>query len=197
MDPNLRGYIPAFVYRLDRCEPRDIDALKILVTNLTQEQPESRNNPSMELDRPTYNIMMSELWETPSPTAANLQLIRENAVASRDVTLGMELHIGNWPTYTPDNYSKTWATSTTPLLFLQGGLNPATLLRKAREVKGRFGPNQHWVEIPTVTHTVIGSSTTSEKQSCGTRIMMNFIEAPPPRSTQAVSRRRRWYQSIS
>lgn len=178
MDPNLRGYIPAFVYRLDRCEPRDIDALKILVTNLTQEQPES------EMIRQwswivTYNIMMSELWETPSPTAADLQLIRENAVASRDVTLGMELHIGNWPTYTPDNYSKTWATSTTPLLFLQGGLDPATLLRKAREVKSHFtGPNQHWVEIPTATHTVIGSSTTSEKRSCGTRIMMNFIENP-------------------
>lgn len=72
-----------------------------------------------------------------------------------------------------------WAETDTPVLVLQGGLDPAPLPRKARDAKGHFtGAHQHWVEIPTATHTVIASSTTTERRSCGTRILMNFIESP-------------------
>jgi pimeloyl-ACP methyl ester carboxylesterase len=178
MDPVLRVYIPSTVYRADRCEPRDVAALKVLVANLTQEQPASEMIKQWGWVV-SQNIVLSELWETPSPTTAELEAIREGAVASRDVTLGLTANLGSWPTYSPDDYARTWATTGTPVLFLQGGLDPATLLRKARLAKEHFTrPHQHWVEVPTATHTVIASSPTPEKRSCGTRIMMNFIESP-------------------
>ena len=178
MDAGFRGYIPAIAYRADRCEPRDVAALKVLVANLTREQPVSEMLKQWGWIL-SNNIVFSEMWETPSPTSADLEAIREGAVASRDVTVNMGFTVGKWPTYTPDAYASRWAETDTPVLVLQGGLDPATLLRKAREAKSHFtGAHQHWVEIPTATHTVIASSTTTEKRSCGTRILMNFIEGP-------------------
>lgn len=188
MDAGFRQYIPAIVHRADRCEPKDVAALKVLVKNLTQEQPES-----LELVKWGWvlsnNVLFSELWESPSPTAAELARIREDAVASRDVTSAMDVNVGKWPTYTPDEYASTWADVDTPVLFLQGGLDPATLLRKARVAKEHFTrPHQNWVEVPTATHTVIASSATTEKRSCGTRIVMNFIEGPKaPLDTSCLS----------
>ena len=179
MDPTLRVYIPAIVYRADRCEPRDVTALKVLVKNLTQEQPDGEFMKQWGWVL-SDNITMSELWETPSPTPAELEAIREAAVASRDVTTGMEIQIGKWPTYPHDEYYGGWPTTDVPVLFLQGGLDPATLLRKAVVAKEHFQkPHQTWVEIPTATHTVIASSATTEKRSCGTRIMMSFFDNPP------------------
>lgn len=178
MDHALRVYIPAVVYRADRCEPRDVAALKVLVQNLTQEQPVSEFMKQWGWIL-SDNITMSELWETPSPTAAELSAIREAAVVSRDVTSEMELQIGKWPTYPHDEHYGAWPTTDVPVLFLQGGLDPATLLRKALVAKEHFAkPHQTWVEIPTATHSVITSSTTTEKRSCGTRIMMSFFDNP-------------------
>jgi pimeloyl-ACP methyl ester carboxylesterase len=178
MDAGLRGYIPAIVYRADRCSPTDITALKQLNAALTGPQP-----LSLELRKWGWvlsnNIIYSELFETPTPTAAQLQAIREAAVASRDVTEPMEANLGTWPTYTPDAFARGWADTQLPLLFLQGGLDPATLLSKAREVKPHFTrEHQHWVEIPTATHTTIVSSATTARRSCGTLMMMGFIENP-------------------
>ncbi len=127
MDANLRPYIPAIAYRLDRCEAKDVPALKVLVAKLAEEQPESEMMKQWGWVL-SYNIIFSELWETPSPSALDLETIRENAVASRGVTLGMQLLLGKWPTYKPDAYNTKWAETKIPLLFLQGGLDPATLL---------------------------------------------------------------------
>jgi pimeloyl-ACP methyl ester carboxylesterase len=178
MDPALRVYIPAIVYRVDRCAANDVTALKQLVANLTQQQPagEFAKQWGWILSN---NITLSELWEDPSPTAAELSAIREASVASRDVTTNFDFQIGKWPTYPKDEYMGGWPTTDVPVLFLQGGLDPATLLRKAVVAKDHFNkPHQSFVEIPTATHTVIVSSATTANRSCGTRIMMNFIENP-------------------
>jgi hypothetical protein len=92
----------------------------------------------------------------------------------------MTPNLGVWPVYGPDEYTGKWATVDTPILALAGGLDPATLLRKALAWKDHFkGPHQHWVEIATATHTVIASSPTSDlTKSCGSRILKNFLEGP-------------------
>lgn len=178
MDPTLRTYIPAIVYRADRCEPRDEDALKQLVVALTQEGPESEMMKQWGWGL-TYNIIFSELWEDPPPSAAVLAEIREAAVASRDITEQMGALYDKWPRYTPDPSTRAFADTDTPMLFLQGGLDPATLLRKARPMRDHFTkPHQTWVEVPTASHTVFASSTTRESRSCGTKMFMAFIENP-------------------
>lgn len=177
MNPQLRGYIPSMVYRLDRCDAGDVPALKVLVEQLTQEPP-----PSLEMKKwgwaVSQNIALSELWEKPSPSRAQLAEWREG-VASRDVTTLFEPVADTWPRYEPDAYATTWADSAAPRLVLQGGLDPATLLRKARAAKPHFSqPNHYWVEIPTAGHTTFVTSATTEKRSCGTQIFMSFMDNP-------------------
>lgn len=178
MDPTFRTYIPAIVYRADRCEPKDVTALKVFANAVTQEGPESEMMKQWGWGL-TYNVIFSELWETPAPTAAVLEGIRENAVASRDITEMMGVLYDKWPRYTPDELSKTYATTDTPMLMLQGGLDPATLRRKALPVRDQLNrPHQTWVDVPTATHTVFASSTTTEGRSCGTKMFMAFMENP-------------------
>ncbi len=192
MQAENRAYIPAIIYRADRCEPRDVSALRIVLGHVAAPQP-----PSEELRRwgwvLTHNIALSEFNERPEPTPAVLEAIRENAIASRDVTALFQVHLGRWPTYT-DPLSEQWATTTTPLLMLSGGLDPATILRKARAFRPHFtGANQHWVELPTAGHTTFASSAfvdeRGERRSCGMRMIMSFIENPTaPLDQSCVSR---------
>lgn len=182
MDPSMRAYLPAIIHRVDRCEPRDVGALQKLMQALTQPggTSEFMKQWSWVL---AHNIITSEFNESPPPTKALLQSIRDGAVASRDITEQLEVHLGTWPSYAPGPLATQWADSSMPMLFLQGGLDPATLLRKARVMKPHFTrPNQTWVELPTATHTTLASSPyvneAGERRSCGTRLLMSFIEAP-------------------
>lgn len=187
MHPDYRKMIAPMVYRADRCEPKDIAALAPLLEGMTQEAPvgEMLHQWGWVLSN---NVLFSEMWEQPSPTAAELEAIREGAVASRDVTLNMDALIGKWPTYPSDPLVGQWPNRSKPVLVLQGGLDPATLLRKARVAKDVFTkPGQHWIEIPSATHTVIGSSTTTERRSCGTLIMMSFFEHPEAPDTSCLN----------
>ncbi|MFO0606492.1 MAG: alpha/beta fold hydrolase [Polyangiales bacterium] len=192
MDPSLRAYVPAVVYRTNRCEARDIGALRVFMRAITTPQPPNENLRQWSFPL-THNIVLSEFSPTPPPTREALAAIREGAVASRDVTDGLSVNLGRWPVYTPDAFARGWAETDTPVLFLQGGLDPATLLRKARVMREHFTrPHQTWVEVPTATHTVIASSPfideAGEPRSCGTRLLMRFAEDPTaPLDTSCVA----------
>ncbi len=182
MDPSLRGYVPAIVYRANRCETRDVGALRVFMRAITTEQPPNENLRQWSFAL-SQHIVLSEFAPTPAPTRDALAAIREGAVASRDVTDGLSVNLGRWPVYTPDAYAAQWADSDVPMLFLQGGLDPATLLRKARAMRPHFTrAHQTWVEVPTATHTVFASSPftdeNGESRSCGTRLLMRFAEDP-------------------
>ncbi len=192
MDANLRPYIPAIVYRADRCGPRDIGALRHLTQQMVLEKPPTTDQRLWGWIL-THNVLMSELGETPVPTPAELEAIREASVASRDVTTLFEQN-RDWPRYPLDAYVGAFAAPTTPVLFISGGLDPATLIHKARQMRPHFtGPHHTWVEFPTATHTAIVSSPfiddEGDRRSCGTRLMMAFIEDPTaPLDTSCVSR---------
>lgn len=195
MHPEQRRMIPPIVYRADRCEARDVTALKPLIASLSAEA-----KPNEMLRQWGYvlsnNVLFSELWESPSPTAVDLAAIREAAVASRDVTAQMDALVGTWPTYPRDAYMGKWTTREKPVLVLQGGLDPATIVRKGREAKAAFSrPGQHYVEIPQATHTVLVSSPalvpnaagTVERRSCGTIVLMSFLENPSAPDTRCLA----------
>ena len=172
----------------ERCSPNDVVILKRFMDAVTQEPQadEMFRQWGWVLGN---HIAFSELWEDPSPAVAELDAIREGAVASRDITLEMGPLAATWPRYAKDAYMGQWPETTTPILVLHGGLDPATLLRKARTGKDRYTrPGQHWIEVPTATHTVIASSTTSEKRSCGTMMMMSFFENPAAPDTSCLAK---------
>lgn len=180
MSFSMRTFIPPAIYRAERCSPADVTALNKLLSIYFAPS----KTPS-----PFYtqwgwvlsnNITFSELWESPSPTAEDLQKIRAEAIVSRDVTAAMDALIGKWPTYPTDELMGNWAVSDVPMLGLSGGLDPATLPRRSKAFADHFhGPHQHFVSIETATHTVIASSPMSDlKHSCGSRILKGFIENP-------------------
>lgn len=89
----------------------------------------------------------------------------------------------DWPAYPADEFVGQFATTDTPVLMLNGGLDPATLLTKARALKPHFeGPHQTWVEFPTASHTTIASTPfvdeIGETRSCATRLLMAFVTDP-------------------
>ncbi len=182
MDPALRGYVAPIVHRADRCSADDVAALTVLMGQLTQQPLSPPDEHRLWGWVLSQNILHSEMGESPRPTAAQLAAIREAAVASRDVTEGFEMNL-DWPVYAADPFVGRWPDTATPVLMLQGGLDPATLLRKARAAQAHFQrSHQTWVEVPTATHTVIASSpyvnAVGERRSCGTAMLMAFVENP-------------------
>jgi hypothetical protein len=180
MDQRFRTLMPAVIYRFDRCNEEDAMAMNMLFAAFFSPQDLSSNEMLKGWGWVlSENIMYSEMWETPAPSAAALEAIRESAVASRDITEGRAERQAIWPLYELDAYANGWPTTSLPLLVLQGGLDPATPYEKAKAVKERYaGPHQHFVYFPEATHTTLGSTPTTAKRSCGTMTMMHFIEDP-------------------
>lgn len=189
MSAELRFLVPAIVYRAERCAENDVTALSKLMDALVAppQVDEMFRQWGWVLSN---NIAFSELWEEPAPTAEMLDAIRESSIASRDVTTGFDPLLGKWPAYPKDQYMGAWPdATTTPVLVIHGGLDPATLLRKARAGKEHYTkPGQHWIEVPTASHTVIASSTTTEKRSCGTMMVMSFFENPMAPDTSCLAK---------
>jgi len=194
MHPDQRRMIPPIVYRADRCEARDVTALRPFVLSLTG-TPKATPFLRQWGFVLSNNVLFSELWEAPSPTATELAAIREASVASRDVTAAMDALVGKWPIYPQDAYAGKWATREKPVLVLQGGLDPATLARKARGARDAFArPGQRYIEVPQASHTVITSSAAdvrapdggTERRSCGTMILMSFLESPAAPDTSCL-----------
>ncbi len=181
MGYGARTLIPAAIYRADRCSTADTVALSRLMTAFYGGVPSPAAQKLFELWGwvLSNNVLFSEMWSDPSPTAMDLQASREAAVVSRDVTSGMDALVGKWPTYAKDSYVGAWAVTDTPLLMLAGGLDPATIIRKQRLVKPHFtGANQTWLEFPLGAHGILSSTPTNANVSCGTTVMMSFIRAP-------------------
>ncbi|MBX3261098.1 MAG: alpha/beta fold hydrolase [Labilithrix sp.] len=180
MQPHLRGYVPAAIYRLDRCAPNDLTALGAFFKAL---YGGGGGGGASEMLKGwgfvlSNNVAFSEMWETPPPSSEALASIREAAVASREITAGLPELYETWPRYVEPR-AGTWAETETPILMLAGGLDPATLFRKQLPARDHFrGAHQHFVGIPSATHTVIASSATTANRSCGTMIMMSFLEDP-------------------
>ncbi|KAL8022967.1 hypothetical protein Plhal710r2_c007g0033391 [Plasmopara halstedii] len=73
MTPSLYMTIPQFVYRLKRCQPHDVDILTTYINNLSDTglfDPDPSDESSELL---SSLIAFSELWERPTPSAAELK----------------------------------------------------------------------------------------------------------------------------
>jgi len=177
-----REYLPAIVYRASRCGPEDVAPLQRFMAAITQPAGESLETELWGYVL-TQNVIRSEFAEDPLPTAEALEAIRTSAVASRDVTTMLAQTL-DWPVYPADPYMGAFAETDTPMLMLQGGLDPATLLEKARPYQAHFtGDHQTWVEFPTAAHTTFVSTPTREAavdatRGCARDLMFAFMHEP-------------------
>jgi pimeloyl-ACP methyl ester carboxylesterase len=182
MQLQVRPAIFPLLHRLDRCNAADVATLQTFLDIVYADGGDLGADPLLNQWGfvLSNNIAYSELWEQPSPTKEELAAIRESSIATRDITVNMAQEHAIWPIYPPDELVGKWPDeSKTPVLVLSGGFDPATLLRKSLVAKEHFtGEGRHFVVVPSATHFVIGTSPTTQKRSCGTKMMMSFLDDP-------------------
>ena len=180
MSYTLREWLPALLYRLDRCDEADRTAVTTLIENLFggDEGEGSEGMPHYDSALLQTHIVLSELWseEPVDPEAIAAEV--EDAIFRQDaVGLGYALQ-DVWPTY-PEP-ADAFAPPSVPMLVTVGGLDPAappeTYAERYRDEL--TGEHQHYVEIPYAAHSVLVSGPVPGALPCPMQLFQAFVRDP-------------------
>lgn len=198
-DSSVRVLIPGLIYRLHRCDANDQAVLWTFFEAMQQMSggggastplPEGATlDASLTLG---LHVILAELLG--SMSYADVQAIADAAYFSTDGSPGMlqVAESGVWPVVPDDGYMNRWAETATPLLMLNGTLDPQTTLAMAEPAGAHYtGAHQTFVAIDAAPHGVLVSSQTYESvqamfegsieyltRPCGFRIMESFVADP-------------------
>ncbi len=201
MDSLVRVLIPPLIYRANRCNAADVEAINNLLNVLFGKggyfTPDDYLDDFDDLDA-SYTlgtlVLLSELWD--NTPLQDLQDIVDAAYFSLDEGPfeGEIAQSGQWPTYGDDGYFDQLADTDVPLLMLNGTLDPQTTLAMAQPAGEHFtGAHQTFVTMPYSAHGVIFQSYTDDSidsliddlddygyimKTCGMRIMYDFLDDP-------------------
>ncbi|AKT43699.1 alpha/beta fold hydrolase [Chondromyces crocatus] len=179
-DWNLRLAIPAVIRRVERCSNDDLTALDHLL-DLLSSDPQT---PSPFLTAWSFplqnNILFSELWSAPPPPVADILAAAEATLISQGTTLQEADLFTVWPRYERDAHFGQWASTTVPLLMMNGDLDPATPITLAERVADHHtAPGQTFVRLPRSPHGVLtGSPIHPNGETCGTALLLAFLADP-------------------
>ena len=189
MSVDARTYLPATVYRMARCEPGDVDAIETMLTLFFGEEAELTYYDTLGSDSLFYNVALSEIWpEDPPPIAS---ILAEQAKLYVSTGLTPEMAVARWGHYPDDAYVGAWAVTDTPLLMLNGDLDPQTPLAVAIETADHFkGAHQWFITVPRAAHAVTISTPVTDPDDiqCGMQLLLDFLADPttePDRSCLA------------
>ena len=175
--------VPAVVYRLERCNAQDRAAIASLF--------DFEFGSGGVWDMATYSILLqqhitvSEMWDHPDfegvDLAAYFQQIRETAYVAKNSGAQRLSIVEMWTPY-HDPLDDGWADTATPMLMMQGRLDPATSWYDAVAMRDHFdGPKQHWVEFAQAPHSVLRGtplSSDAEAEHCAMRLFLAFLKDP-------------------
>jgi pimeloyl-ACP methyl ester carboxylesterase len=172
-----RTYALAAMARYERCAPEDVLALQNLIKVLGRHAGVGDGVASKPL---AYNVLFSELYETPAPSAAMMDARYASAVFPAGM---VELSRGRseWPLYANDEHVGAWAKTSTPMLMMNGTLDCQTPIESAARMGDAFrGAHQTFVAIPNANHVVLVQSPvrTPNAPSCGLQIATSFLKDP-------------------
>jgi pimeloyl-ACP methyl ester carboxylesterase len=180
----LAALLPAATYRLDRCEPEDATAVFNLYDFLFGE------GGAWDIEAYSillqHHVMFSEMWDHPDFEGVDLDAYFDDLYDTTSVAkLSMPTKKSikeHWPAYEDPLYDDGWAEAGTPLLMLQGELDPVCPHVKALDMVDHFhGPNQHFVSFPHSCHGVSGASPYPSDEGladCGQELMLAFMADP-------------------
>lgn len=177
--------VPAVVYRLERCTDEDVEAVKFL-WDVTFGEGGTWDIESYSLLL-QHHITFSEMWEHPDyPDVSAMQeylfgIYETSYVAKNNGLLKLDYY-QVWPAYSDEVYDDQWARTTTPMLMLQGKLDPATTWSKAIALKQHFtAPHQVFVTFDYAPHSVFFAtplSRSEDAEHCGMKLFVDFIDSP-------------------
>lgn len=179
----FRDAIPALIYRLDRCDPGDMDAIVYLFDVLFGTSSSTDKSFSMVL---FFNETFSELWDHPQWETNDDFLDYLDEIYEDPLFLHGKGYDRNdryllWPKYT-DYLDDQWAQTDVPILMLQGKLDPATPYDTAATLKDHYtGANQTFVTFPYGSHNVTNGSPTgsyADETHCAKQLWLDFMEDP-------------------
>ena len=188
--PLLRTHLFPLAYRLARCEPGDVAVVEHYLSALDDALEVHTNvvRPSPVLQ---LHISLSELWRDPPPSQAELEERCASVTFCPEVSVGLGGFYDIWPRYPRDQYADQWPTTTTPILAMNGTLDPQTPIEKAQVVATRLtAPNQTFVGVPLSPHGVLLNSAvnTPGAPPCGAQMLSGFIGDPTaPPNTECLS----------
>lgn len=178
MDYNLRNWMPAIAYRLDRCSPDDQRAIATLFSVVFGG---GGGGGVPRTSRVTQlNVLLSELWPMEQVDPAPVDAARESAVFFMDGVHHAFVTQADWPRYPRDARDLEYAPPSVPMLVMGSLLDPAA----PPELVGRgyrdnlTGPHQTYVEIPYGAHTVLRAGFLPEPPHCSARIFAAFLADP-------------------
>jgi pimeloyl-ACP methyl ester carboxylesterase len=189
----FHAMIPGLIYRLQRCDPADVAVLDRIVDKAL-----GLDFPERYLSQVTNeNVIYSELWASPrfADNAALLGYLDGVYAGDTLFANGQGYYMNDaylrWPRYR-DPLDDVWASTTVPVLMLQGQLDPATPYDFSVEVTQHFaGPRQTYVAFPYGAHNVfVGTPVAGGPPPlhCADRIFSAFLADPEgPLDTSCVA----------
>ena len=188
---HLRIVLPAFYYRLERCNEKDVSAinnlLNIFLSIITGESTGAEGNSiPRTLSFPLmYHIGLSEeINENPISAEEMLEIDKTLLASSHNAYKFLQL-LEKWPVYKTDDYYRKWASPNVPILMINGTLDQRTPIDMASIVKEYLtGPNQYFIEVPNANHGVVFYNNLSAPvknifaPGCGMQILLDYIKDP-------------------
>ena len=175
MSYTARAEVVPLMYRLNRCDSTDQEVLTSVFDAVFWSSPWSYHARGLY-----YNVAASELLPTPAPTDADI-LAGDEALT----ILGQSVRVlrviqGVWPLYDPSPWLGAYASTSTPVLILQGTYDIQTPLGPAEAFASHFqGANQTFVPIDRGSHGVIHNSPViGTDTDCGTIVAQQFLADP-------------------
>jgi pimeloyl-ACP methyl ester carboxylesterase len=179
----LMPYAFAVWARIGRCSAADVTAIRQIAARLASPQPTA----SLESGVLGWNIMFPEMWESPAPSKATLEARFANTVfpaGGIDTLCDVR---DAWPLYSLDAFAHEYASSTTPMLMLNGTLDSQTPIEISGAVKTHYtAPNQTFVTIPNANHGTVTQSPLAQAPgvpstpftTCGMELVAQFVKDP-------------------
>jgi hypothetical protein len=175
---DLRPCVPAVIYRLNRCEPGDVDALANLMEALFGDY-EPTVYDQLHSESVVFHIGLSELWPDPHPDATGIAGILETLYFSTDLALEFAALQDLWPAYPRDEYADAWPTTSVPMLMMNGDLDPNTPIWITQQAEDHFNQaGQYFYTFPRSLHNILDQSPTSSALTCGSQMFLDFIDDP-------------------
>jgi len=179
---DLRATLFPVVYRLDRCEAQDVQVLGYYLGSLAK-RLQGGNSTTLPRDSMPLqmNVALSEMWEVPGPTEAEMVARCDQAILCPGIAASFGSMYDLWPRYSHNEYTNGWPTSKTPILAMNGDLDPQTPIELAKVAAEKLtAENQTFVTVPMSPHGVAFESMvkTPNAQPCGTQMMASFVSDP-------------------
>ncbi len=177
---------PALVYRVDRCEVADMEAVVYMFYNPFNGTGDLLGTTGGWFSQVlNMHIGMSDqypdpAWDDVDMTAFTNEMQTQMMFGSMPTIEEYEL-FEMWPRY-DEPQAREMPTTATPVLMLQGELDGATPLDVATALRASLdGEHHYWTQFPFSAHGVMGDSWLGEygaEPTCGMRMFVDFVRDP-------------------